>query len=1713
MKKVKGSSIKLKSDVNISADKVLLKGKKSKTYEELKEPYKDMSKDFERLIPRMLGAMPVMAGVPSEKDKLMLKLMGSLAACAGVKIIKNQDGSYSAVYTGALNRVRNNALPAALELSDAQLKEEIYKIISKMLEKNGPAFASWNELLKDLMKNNSMEDFLKGARGALCAMTGDPVNANTGNFTYSKEDIMLRSKFPIGFIRSYNSSEKRTGVLGKGWRHSYEISVSREENGYILHLSDGQDEAYFVDEEGRIHSVFDDFNRLKQTQTGFMYNAESGLMYLFDKAGKLLRIERKDGEAVYFSYDIKGRLIEVSGGDGSKIALYYNDFGKLSEIKDHTGRKVEYSYEGNQLGRVYIEGKLTYSYYYKDELLEKIKNPRGIYVLKNLYDGENRVKIQKFADGGIIRYEYNSEESKTFVINQNGNAEVHVHDENFRNIESEYAGESESFTYDTRNLLTSYKDKKGNITYYEYDKEGKLTKVTFPDNQSESVDYDSDGNVAVHYINGEEIEKYFYDDKGRIIESKNTLGESTKFDYSKESLIITLPDSSKRKVYYDNRGNISGIEEENGKVTTYEYDNLNRVIASIDGEGNKTGFSYNERDLLTSVKDALGNTCRYNYTENGKLSLFEDFRGGITKINYNESNKIKDFTLPDGENFRMEYDLCQNLIKEVYPDGGEVEYTYNAINLVEKKTLQNKGVYKYHYDANGNLIKIIDPLGNMEEYSYDERNRLISYRDKSGEETEYEYGKHSLNITNNLGTHKIKYDILGRIIFETDVYGFTREYEYNELGKIKKIKSGEFETLYDYYKGGLLQRKTYPDKRYEIFTYDKNLNVVKRENEKGDYVLFTYDKLNRLIEVKNNFSQKQSFEYDAMGNVIKETDTMGHVTKYSYSLGGKLTSVLDAMGNRTEYSYDKVGRLITVYRHEGDKELISGVESVNTSLKEHIDAENIPRVTRYKRDLMGNIVSVTNALGYEEIFSYDLLGRVTGKKDREGYNTAYSYTEAGDIKSIIYNDGKSVEYTYNSLRQLSQVKDALGTINIESDKFGRATKVVDYTGDEVSYRYGKYGERLKTVYPDGKSVSYEYDEYLRLTSLTSGNKRVDYTYDKEGRLIRKDMPDEVSSIYKYNERGLLSSLRHLKENRKVEEYTYDYDLLGNKTKIVKYRDVSVKGIEDDNKEEIIHRLWDDSSTFYYSYDALNRLIEVKRGDRLVSKYTYDAYGNRESLKSVNDSEIRYIYDALDRLIKEGGLQGNKTYEYDKRGNLIGISDRGKRVRAYEYDITGRLGLSYSKSGKARSYSYDSLGNRIGFKEYEKQIGYGEDGLKTILGANLSELTPSYEENYILDRTRAYHNLLQNKTIKRGSQEIQSYVWDFNVAYMEEGEKGFTYLQDELGSTIRLLEQGGECQAVYGYDEFGEDTYNTQGKMQPFGYTGYRYDNVADTYFAQAREYVPGVGRFAGEDWIKGSIEQPFSLNQYGYCLGNPFGLVDYDGKKPRAPLANPSNANPPKPRKYAENDVLQNESGAPYVGVFYLNIESGANGFGHAAMMLLRSDDTGDLYSYVGDNSNKFTAVLWGYNNANVNYAYGVDVENILNREKQGKNYKFWTINREDNKVKDEYNRAIYFPITNDSGKAIAAAAKETILNTNGVGFDRKDYKLLLNNCDQNARRWMKAGGIEIDTGGHIAPNMIYMYMTRKIDAKVGIYSNAKYGDFKEVWDEIHKSKDCTTVD
>ena len=80
---------------------------------------------------------------------------------------------------------------------------------------------------------------------------------------------------------------------------------------------------------------------------------------------------------------------------------------------------------------------------------------------------------------------------------------------------------------------------------------------------------------------------------------------------------------------------------------------------------------------------------------------------------------------------------------------------------------------------------------------------------------------------------------------------------------------------------------------------------------------------------------------------------------------------------------------------------------------------------------------------------------------------------------------------------------------------------------------------------------------------------------------------------------------------------------------------------------------------------------------------------------------------------------------------------------------------------------------------------------------------------------------------------------------------------------------------------------------------------------------------------------------------------------------------------------------------------------------------------------------------------------------------------------------------------------------------------LTLNNCDENARRWMETGGIRLETEGHIAPNLIYDYNVGQINIGRKVkYVNSMYGDLYDIWNKlhsqyyfVHEDKKCITSD
>ena len=759
----------------------------------------------------------------------------------------------------------------------------------------------------------------------------------------------------------------------------------------------------------------------------------------------------------------------------------------------------------------------------------------------------------------------------------------------------------------------------------------------------------------------------------------------------------------------------------------------------------------------------------------------------------------------------------------------------------------------YTYDALGNLTTVTDPNGN---------------------------------------TMTFRYNGAGELTEKTDIHGCTTRYTYNSLGQVETITDPDGNTTtHEYAPGGRHIRTTYPGGSSITYTYDAGGRVKTRQHSSGYTLTYTYDSLGRITEVTSSKNQKKTYAYDPMGNVTAATDANGSTTRYTYTMSGKLATVTDPVGNTTEYTYDALDNL-TAIRRKG-----------NSGGKDH--------ATVYERDPFGRVLCITDPLGRKEHFRYDALGRPVWKKDRDGNETVTAYTMTGQTAGIRYADGTAVEMQYDALNRLTRVKDSLGTTSIKRDRTGRITAITDPNGQTVSYEWEKTGQRRRTTYPDGQQTAYTYDSLQRLTAMhirkqedgtqhdrnsTEDPQTITYRYDPEGRLTEKTLPGGIRTTWQYDrEDGLPVSLTHTDKNGVLDHYTYAYDPMGNKTAVTRQR----RGLPRE------------SGAYTYTYDPIGRLAAVAKDGTPLRDYAYDPFSNRAHMTDHHKgSATAYTYDAADRLTasEETTREGvtRKTYEYDHRGNLTKELQAGIPVHTYAYNAMDRLekAWSHTPDGAVQTeavYHYNGLGQRVGKSRYTGAAGQTTG----TMGQPADSMTAAVHEDYLLDLTRPYHNLLS--VTRNDGAPAQTLYWDSNAAAMEENGTFHYYLQDEMGSPLRVsgydstdsMADGNhgaiDTYLTYGYDEFGNDLarttgkeleeagipspYTMQGEGQPFGYTGYRYDTLGATYFAQAREYDPQTGRFHAQDVIAGNGAVPVTLNRYGYCWGNPVSFTDYDGMK------------------------------------------------------------------------------------------------------------------------------------------------------------------------------------------------------------------------------------------
>ena len=430
------------------------------------------------------------------------------------------------------------------------------------------------------------------------------------------------------------------------------------------------------------------------------------------------------------------------------------------------------------------------------------------------------------------------------------------------------------------------------------------------------------------------------------------------------------------------------------------------------------------------------------------------------------------------------------------------------------------------------------------------------------------------------------------------------------------------------------------------------------------------------------------------------------------------------------------------------------------------------------------------------------------------------------------------------------MKDWLGETSYGLDLLGRIKRVKDFRGQVTGYKYGLKGETTEITYPDGNTVKYDYDINGRIKNVVSNDETAKYTYNSAGTVSELKYGNGLKTAYEYDSLSRLTRLAGFdKKGRIIDERKIKYDAAGRKimTDIITSDRINETG-----------KQYPESGVRYFTYDKKGQLTKVKYENGDSEEYGYDGFGNRTISKIRDFNGFRtesYSYDVLNRLIGIKENKDEKVLEYDSRGNLIKVRKGDEILESYIYDRTNRLIRAENSDKTVASFMYDGNGRRV-----RKENMHG-----------VSEYVPDYTDEY---------NRVLFVSRKNGNESL---IYGNGLIKSQNCGESFCHFENEMTSVMRITDNAGKTKRILQYSPFG-DVYEF-GKTKdiertPLSFTGYECEENLNLLYAQARYYLPKIGRFAEEDINKGNGYLPESLNYYMYCYNNPLFYIDLNGKSP-----------------------------------------------------------------------------------------------------------------------------------------------------------------------------------------------------------------------------------------
>jgi len=645
--------------------------------------------------------------------------------------------------------------------------------------------------------------------------------------------------------------------------------------------------------------------------------------------------------------------------------------------------------------------------------------------------------------------------NKTFavtdIINNDGTSSKSTYDSNYNVLTTaDEKGQTESNIYFANGNIKSEIEKDGKQTQYvKYDDKNQLLEKIDPDGVKTVNVYDG-YNLKTTTI-GEEVTSYEYDGMGRVTK-------------------VTNPNNTYTQTVYDEANKRVTVTDAKGVTTSSYYNDYGQVVKEVDGENRSQSYTFDVLypDIKKSVTDGNGTTTTYAYDDNGNMVSLTDALNRKKSYTYNGNDDLLTSSFPRKGSAVIKtsnlYDVNGNLQQVTQNSGITERYEYDDVDLLKKVTVKNKNgtatfEWNQTYDSAGQLtmLNFKDIVANrsvIKNYQYTVDNLVDKYTQGS-----YEVNYHfdSLNRVDNQTINyngsvpitikqNFSYTDEGKIkqvVSETDNSSnkLTLDYTYN-LKQNKAAVSyhaGLINSDYQYDDSNNLTKIAYLKNTQSFlsfsYTYDKSGNIKTETNKAGTTTYF-YDASNQLTREELPNGTVNEYSYDKVGNRETFVQNGKEISKYTYNEANQVETkntkpvfTYDGDGNLTKddsysYAYNDMSTLTTVSTLSGS--LVAKYEYDNEGLrtKKIVGTKTYEYYYDGEEDhLTLEVMSVNDQIQQYRYYQWDTFGKAVGmtikQKASDGtWKTSVYYfltNQRGDVSSIIDSAGVEVgSYSYDA---------------------------------------------------------------------------------------------------------------------------------------------------------------------------------------------------------------------------------------------------------------------------------------------------------------------------------------------------------------------------------------------------------------------------------------------------------------------------------------------------------------------------------------------------------------------------------------------------------------------------------------------------------------------------------------------------------------------------